>query len=170
MPCMSTCRARPSMTSRSQSSIPVRPLLINRMPGSSRLSAEAHRLASVTYSAAVRRRCIWWPRPPYLTPNGWAWPAARPRGGQGALTAAVAILQPGQRLVQGAGIHVESEYRLDRGDRAPAQELAGAETARLLGARRGAQRPADVGHSEVADGREHVGAEAAWGSCLQDAT
>jgi hypothetical protein len=78
-----------------------------------------------------------------------------------AVTAAVAVLQPGQRLVQGAGIHVEAEHRLDRGHRAPAQELAGAETAGLLGARRGAQRPADVSHPEVADGREHVGAEAA---------
>src|SRR6266496_157897 len=82
MPCMSTCRARPSMTSRSQSSIPVWPLLISRMPGSSRLSAEAHRLASVTYSAAVRRRCIWWPRPQYLTPNGWACPSACRRRAQ----------------------------------------------------------------------------------------
>src|SRR5205823_5802542 len=88
-------------------------------------------------------------------------PVRLPAAGPVAVAAAVAVLQPGQRLVQGAGIHVEAEHWLYRGDRAPAQELAGAETAGLLGARRGVQRPADVGHPEVADGREHVSAEAA---------
>jgi hypothetical protein len=96
-------------------------------------------------------------------------PVRLPAAGPVAVTAAVAVLHPGQRLVQGTGIHVDAEHRLDGGDRAPAQELARAETAGLLGTGRGAQRPADVGHPEVADGREHVGAEAARRSVLDEA-
>ena len=70
------------MTSRSQSSIPVWPQLISWMPGSSRLRAEAHRRASATYSAAVRRRYISRPRPQYLTPNGSACPLTLRRRAQ----------------------------------------------------------------------------------------
>ena len=82
-----------------------------------------------------------------------------PAAGPVAITAAVAVLHPGQRLVQGAGVHVEAEYRLDRGDRAPGQEASGAEAAGLFAARGGVQRPADVSYAQVANGREHVGAE-----------
>ena len=82
-------------------------------------------------------------------------PVRPPAAGPVTVTAAVAVLQPGQRLVQGADIHVEAEHRLDRGHRAPAQELTGAETAGLLGTRRGAQWPADISHPEVTDGQLH---------------
>jgi hypothetical protein len=87
-------------------------------------------------------------------------PVRAPTAGPVAITAAVAVLHPGQRLVQGAGVHVEAEHRLDRCDGAPGQEVAGAEAAGLFAARGGVQRPADVSHAQVADGREHVGAEA----------
>ncbi len=103
-----------------------------------------------------------------------------PPAGPVVVAGAVAVLHPGQRLVQGAGAHVQAEHRLGARGRAPGHELVGAEAVGLLAGTGGTPRPAradavgpvvtrregpagpaHVGHAEVPDGREHVGAEAA---------
>ena len=53
-------------------------------------------------------------------------PVGAPPTGPTGVARSVAVLHPGQRLVQGARAHVEAEHRLDSGGRAPGHELVGA--------------------------------------------
>ena len=120
------------------------------------------------------------PETPEPDAVGLVVPVGAPSAGPVGIAGSVAVLDPGQRLVQGSGAHVEAEHRLDRGGRAPGHELIGAEAIGRLAApgQFGAPGPvradaigpvvargevpawpADVGHPEVTDGRKHVGAQ-----------